>query len=57
MSDIEKNNYGITSSIVERMHNALDMNLKTQIKKIFSSLHPADQAELIYNLDRYDRKK
>ena len=33
----EKDNYGITKSLVERIKNALDMNLKTQIKKIFSS--------------------
>ena len=51
------NNYGITKSLVERIKNALDMNLKTQLKKIFSSLHPADQAELIYNLDKDKRKK
>ena len=57
MHDNENNNYGITKGLVERIQNALDMNLKTQIKKIFSSLHPADQAELVYNLDKDDRKK
>lgn len=57
MHDNENNNYGITKSLVERIKNALDMNLKTQVKKIFSSLHPADQAELIYNLDKDERKK
>ena len=53
----EKDNYGITKSLVERIKNALDMNLKTQIKKIFSSLHPADQADLICSLDTDERKK
>ncbi len=57
MYDSENSNYGITKSLVERIKNALDMNLKTQVKKIFSSLHPADQAELIYNLDKDERKK
>lgn len=57
MFDNEANSYGITSGLVERMQNAIDMNLKTQIKKIFSTLHPADQAELIYNLSKDDRKK
>ena len=51
------NNYGITRSLVERIKNALEMNLKTQIRKIFSSLHPADQAELVYSLDSDEREK
>lgn len=53
----KENNYGITKGLVERIQNALEMNLKTQVKKIFSSLHPADQAELVHNLDRDERKK
>ncbi len=53
----KENNYGITRSLVERIKNALEMNLKTQVRKIFSSLHPADQAELIYNLDKDEREK
>lgn len=57
MFESEANNYGITRSLVERIQNALDMNLKTQVKKIFSSLHPADQAELIYSISGDDRKK
>lgn len=57
MFDKEANSYGITSGLVERMQNAINMNLKTQIKKIFPNLHPADQAELIYNLDKEQRKK
>ena len=48
--------YGITKGLLERIENAIDMNLKTQIKKIFSSIHPADQAEIIYNLSK-DRRK
>ncbi|HSQ97220.1 MAG TPA: magnesium transporter [Rickettsiales bacterium] len=51
------NNYGITKGLVERIQNAIEMNLKTQVKKIFSSLHPADQAELVHNLDKDERKK
>lgn len=57
MYDNENNSYGITKGLVERIQNALDMNLKTQIKKIFSSLHPADQAELIYSLSSDEREK
>lgn len=57
MSEMENNNYGITKSLVERFKNAIDMNLKTQIKKVFTSLHPADQAELLCNLTKDERKK
>ena len=56
MSEME-NNYGITKGLVERFKNAISINLKTQIKKVFASLHPADQAELIYNLTKEERKK
>ncbi len=57
MYDNENSSYGITKGLVERIQNALDMNLKTQIKKIFSSLHPADQAELINSLSSDEREK
>jgi len=57
MYDDENSSYGITRGLVERIQNALDMNLKTQVKKIFSSLHSADQAELVYNINKDDRKK
>ena len=42
----EKDNYGITKSLVERIKNALDMNLKTQIKKIRS--HPTETEYRLY---------
>ncbi|MDD2839897.1 MAG: magnesium transporter [Rickettsiales bacterium] len=53
----KESGYGITRSLVERIKNALEMNLKTQVRKVFSSLHPADQAELIYSLDKDEREK
>lgn len=47
--------YGISDSLIERIQNAIDMGLKTQIKKIVPNLHPADQADLICNLSAEQR--
>lgn len=53
---MEKNiNYGISSNLTERIKNALELNLKTQIKKIIPNLHPADQADLIGCLSKNER--
>ena len=54
---MEKNNinYTISSNLAERVRNAIDMNLKTQIKKIMPSLHPADQADVIRYLNKNER--
>ena len=55
---MEKNiNYGISGSLTERIKNALELNLKTQIKKIVPNLHPADQADLISSLNKNERKE
>lgn len=48
-------NYGISGSLTERIKNALELNLKTQIKKIVPDLHPADQADLIGCLNKNER--
>lgn len=50
-------NYGISDSLVERVRSALEMGLKTQIKKIVPNLHPADQAELFCSLNKDERAK
>lgn len=50
-------NYGISDSLTERIKNALELNLKTQIKKIVPNLHPADQADLISSLNKNERKE
>jgi Mg/Co/Ni transporter MgtE len=43
--------------VIKRLENALRMNLYTQIRKIFPSIHPENQAKLIERLDSSDRKK
>lgn len=48
-------NYGLSGTLLERIKNALDLNLKTQIKKLIPNLHPADQADLICNLNKEQR--
>lgn len=50
-------NYGISETLLERIRTALELNLKTQIRKIIPSLHPADQSDLICNLDKEERKQ
>jgi magnesium transporter len=52
-----KEKYGINSSLIERIQNAIDMGLKTQIKKLVPDLHYADQADLIYNLSSEQREE
>ena len=47
--------YGISGTLTERIKNALELNLKTQIKKIVPNLHPADQADLIGCLNKNER--
>ena len=54
---MNKEVYGISNSLLERIRNAIDMNLKTQIRKIVPNLHPADQADLIEILNHDERKK
>lgn len=50
-------NYGITETLLERTKTAIELNLKTQIRKIIPSLHPADQSDLVCSLDKDERKK
>lgn len=51
-----KNNFEIDNSLIERIKNAINLNLRTQIKRMVPNLHPADQAELITNLNKEERK-
>jgi len=48
--------YGVNSSLIERIQNAIELGLKTQVRKLVPDLHPADQADLIYNLTSEQRK-
>lgn len=49
--------YGIDESIIKNIKNALRLGLITQVIKIVPSLHPADQTELFYNLNKDEREK
>ncbi len=49
--------YGLSGILLKKIKNTLDLNLKTQTKNIVSNLHPADQADLIYNLNKEQRIK
>jgi len=55
VNNVKRQKYGIRESFIERIQNAIDMGLKTQVKKLVPDLHPADQADLIYNLDHDQR--
>ena len=60
MSDYSNSKQQVSSGVGgfnDIFHSALDMNLKTQMYKIFSNLHPADQADIVYSLTKSDRKK
>ena len=50
-------NYGISKTLLERVKTAIELNLKTQIRKIIPSLHPADQSELICSLSKNEREE
>ena len=50
-------NYGISKTLLERVKTAIELNLKTQIRKIIPSLHPADQSELICSLNKNEREE
>lgn len=50
-------NYGISKTLLERVKTAVELNLKTQIRKIIPSLHPADQSELICSLNKNEREE
>ncbi len=55
---MDKNtDYGLSGILLEKIKNTLDCNLQTQTKKIVASLHPADQADLICNLNKEQKIK
>ncbi|MDR2526993.1 MAG: hypothetical protein LBC92_03915, partial [Rickettsiales bacterium] len=43
--------------VIKRLQNALKMNLYNQIRTVFPSIHPENQAELIERISAEDRKK
>jgi magnesium transporter len=49
--------YEISEDLRIRILNAIELNLKSQIRKLFPDLHPADQASFIYNINSEQREK
>lgn len=49
--------YGIDESLIEKIKLALRLGHITQITKLIPSLHPADQTELFYNLNKDEQEK
>ncbi|MFC1659675.1 magnesium transporter, partial [Pseudomonadota bacterium] len=49
--------YGISEDLRIRLLNAIELNLKSQIRKLFPELHHADQADFIYNINQEQREK
>jgi magnesium transporter len=60
--DNKKNNhiqgeYGVSKDLRHRIINAIELNLRSQIRKLFPDLHPADQADFMYNIGPDQRRK
>jgi len=49
--------YGVSKDLRHRILNAIELNLRSQIRKLFPELHPADQADFIYNIGPDQRRK
>jgi magnesium transporter len=55
-NDNFESEYEVDQNIKNRLKNSLENNLTTQVKKLFSELHPADQADFISSVDSQLKK-
>lgn len=55
--DHTQGEYGVSKDLRHRIINAIELHLKSQIRKLFPDLHPADQADFIYNIGADQRRK